>query len=131
MAQTGEPADARKMVERAMELVETKGPDTAFRIMNSQPQEFVDGALYIFVVDQNENIVAHAGDPARVGSLATETIDSDGQNIGELLRAAANEYGAWVDYRFMNIASGKIEPKTTWVVLEGDYMYGAGVYKAP
>jgi signal transduction histidine kinase len=97
--------------------------------MNSQPVEFRDDELYIFVVDPKDVMIAHAGDAERIGVSSTDSFDSSGRNLGVMLRSEARPDGTWVSYEFMNVASGRIEAKTTWVRLVDGYLFGAGIYQ--
>ena len=41
----------------------------------------------------------------------------------------ATTNGAWVDYRWEDPLTGKVVPKSSWVVLHNGYIFGCGIYK--
>jgi signal transduction histidine kinase len=57
--------------------------------------------------------------------------DTDGKlfrkEIIELGKSKAE--GGWVDYKYKNPASGKIEQKTSFVKKGGDLIFVCGIYK--
>ena len=54
-----------------------------------------------------------------------------GQRVrrGEIIELAARQGKGWVDYMYKNPVSGKIEPKTTYILRVGDVVLEAGIYK--
>ena len=88
------------MVEKALRLYDAKGREATVAYYNS-PQS-VDGEWYVFIADENKDIIAHPN-PDNVGeSLLGETgIDITGYQHGEVI-ASATEEGKWVDYIFLN-----------------------------
>jgi signal transduction histidine kinase len=122
------PEQAQALVAQAVALYRSAGPESAIAAMNDPEGGFRQLPLYIFVIDPGNVTVAHAADPSRVGNDANLTMDADGRPIGPLLREAATPEGAWVQYRFTNYANGRVEDKTSWVVLEDGYIFGSGYY---
>jgi hypothetical protein len=47
----------------------------------------------------------------------------------EILDLAKSKGKGWVDYKFKNPESGKVEAKTTYIQLVGDVTLEAGIYK--
>jgi signal transduction histidine kinase len=101
----------------------------AFADMTAPSTSFVDRDLYIFVIGPDHRIVAHAADAARVGVDAQTLVDTDGKPFGNEMIAYATEDGAWVDYKFADPLTGADEPKSSWVVRHGGYIFGCGIYK--
>ena len=128
----GTPAQAQAMVARAVALFEEVGMKAAFdRFTNRPGAEFKHADLYIFVgkAEEGARIVAHAVDRSLVGTNATTLIDPDGLNIGRAFQEKAKPGGAWVDYGWKDPLTGKVVPKSSWVVLHKGYIFGCGVHK--
>lgn len=121
-------ADAEALVNRGVVLFQEKGPAEAIRIVNQGAKPFLEGELYLFVIDDKGAIAAHAFDQARVGIAADELYDHEGQPYGKLMLKLANEKGVWIPYRQFNPVSKKVEPKHSFVRKADGYIFGCGVY---
>lgn len=88
----------------------------------------VDGQWYMFIVDENEIMVAHA-DPARVGMNVNDILGPHDFPSGASVYATADDDGAWFDYTFPNLATGAVETKHSWMVLHDGIMFGSGWYE--
>ncbi len=56
--------------------------------------------------------------------------DSDGKYFVKEQIATAKKGGGWVDYKFTNPATGKIQQKTSYVQkLDDNYYAGCGAFK--
>ena len=84
------------MVEKALRLYDAKGREATVAYYNS-PQS-VDGQWYVFIVDENDQLIAHAN-PDMLGEDLTGDlgVDITGYRHGEVI-ASATEEGMWVDY---------------------------------
>ena len=128
----GTPAQAQAMVARAVALFEKKGMKAAFdRFINRPGAEFNHLDLYIFVLKAEEGarIVAHAGTRSLIGVNATTLIDPGGLNIGRAILDKATAKGAWVDYGWKDPLTGKVVPKSSWVVRHQGHIFGCGIHK--
>ncbi len=128
----GTPKQAQGMVERAITFFNKEGAKAAFdRFTNRPAPEFRHLDLYIFVIRSDEKgaIVAHAADRTLVGKNSTTLIDANGLNIGRAILNGAKPKGAWVDYGWKDPLTGKIVPKSSWVVRQKGYIFGCGVHK--
>ena len=126
----GTAREAQDMVARAIAYYDEMGAKAAFAKFNRNPApEFLDRDLYIFVGGRDEGMVAHAVDPSLLGVKYSSFVDVDGKRFGEEMRKAVTPDGIWVDYRFRNPATGKIERKSSWAVLHDGYIFGVGIYK--
>ena len=115
------------MVEKALRLYDAKGREATVAYYSSQ--ESVDGEWYVFIADENNDIIAHPN-PGVVGdNLLDETgVDITGYRQGEVI-ASATEEGKWVDYIFLNLATGKQEYKHAWVVRHDGLIFVSGWYQ--
>jgi signal transduction histidine kinase len=119
-------AYTKYFVQAAIEMYETAGLD-ATAAFYSLPDS-VDGQWYVFIVDENEIMVAHA-DPAQVGRNVNDILGPDGYPSGAAVYATADQDGAWFDYTFPNLATGTVETKHSWMVIHDGIMFGSGWYE--
>ena len=71
------------------------------------------------------------------GSVAPARLEALGKQIkarhtgieAQLRKLAAKKGSGWVDYQYKNPTTGKIEPKTTYILRVGDAVLEAGIYK--
>jgi len=123
--------DAIAMAERGAALIKTKGKDEMMKRINAKDPEFVQGPLYIDLRDVKTGIVlAHPYNPSIVGKDLTDVPDANGKKYRrEIIELAAAKGKGWVDYQYKNPTTGKIEPKTTYILLVDGVVLEAGIYK--
>jgi cytochrome c len=118
---------AKTLAEKAAVLVAAEG-DKAFPKISDPSGEFVDGELYVVVMDHHGVILANGG-VKTVGMNLWEAKDPDGVlYCQEIWKIAESSGTGWVSYKFTNPMTKKIEPKKVWVRKSGDYAVFAGVY---
>jgi len=119
------------MVKRAMAHLRRHGAQRALADFNDPRGEFVDGDLYIVVLDTSGVVRANGGNTAIVGNDNWETVDVDGKKHTQELINTARERGmGWVDYRWPNPKKGgKVELKSTYCEMDQDLVVGCGVYR--
>jgi cytochrome c len=130
-ADKGTADEAKAMVEKAAALLKDAGPDKAFAAFNDPAnKDFHDRDLYIFVRSMDGNTVAHGANKGMIGHTNLDLKDADGKLYNkEMIDLATAKGSGWVDYRWPNPVSHKIEPKSSFVEKVGDYVVGAGFYK--
>ena len=112
------------VVDRAIRYYKANGRAGAVGYYNKP--ESADGEWYVFIVDEDRNMLAHI-DPALVGRNVRELgTDVDGNNLADL---AVPEGGRWVHYEFQNPATGEKGIKHSWVVLYDGAVIGSGWYE--
>jgi cytochrome c len=123
--------DAIAMAERGVALVKSKGKDEMMKRINAKDPEFVQGSLYVDMRDVKTGIVlAHPFNPSIVGKDLTDVPDANGKKYRrEIIELAAAKGKGWVDYQYKNPTTGKIEPKTTYILLVDGVVLEAGLYK--
>jgi signal transduction histidine kinase len=123
--------DAIAMTERGAALVKAKGKEELMKLITTKDPEFVQGALYIDMRDVKTGIVlAHPYNPSIVGKDLTDVPDANGKKYRrEIIELAAAKGKGWVDYQYKNPTTGKIEPKTTYILLVDGVVLEAGLYK--
>jgi cytochrome c len=123
--------DAIAMAERGAALVKAKGKDEMMKRINAKDPDFVQGSLYVDLRDARTGIVlAHPYNPSIVGKDLTDVPDANGKKYRrEIIELAKSKGKGWVDYQYKNPATGKIEPKTTYILLVDGVVLEAGLYK--
>ncbi len=132
-AQTAKPTqdDVKALTLKAADLIAAKGLDAAAAVFNTEG-EFKFGEIYVNVIDFTGTWKVYPPRPAGVGQSVINVKDPDGRFIVQDVLAVAKDKGeGWVEYRWLNPASNKIEPKITYVkrVPNQDLVAYVGVYK--
>lgn len=125
-------------VNNAVEHMNAEGTETAFLDFNapSPSSEFIDGELYIFVIDiqnigiQKAIMVAHGANETLIG---TEVYDLQGRQgkyvVRDMAEAVDNPYQrGWSTYYWKNPSDMLVREKHSYVVKIKNYIVGAGVY---
>lgn len=117
----------RYFVKEAIRMYESEGLE-ATAAYYSRP-ESTDGQWYMFITDENEIMVGHAN-PDLVGKNVNDIAGANGYPSGSVAFTVANEEGAWFDHTFLNLSTGALETKHSWVVRHDGIMFGSGWYEA-
>lgn len=121
--------DAMALAEKGAQFVRAHGKAQMIARINSRDPEFNQGALYLAMRDLNGITVAHPT-TALIGKNLLEVPDADGKLFRQEMLALARGPGrGWVDYKFRNPESGKVEAKRTYVLRVEDIALEAGIYK--
>lgn len=108
--------EARAMVDKAYAYLQEKGKDDAYPEFSNPKGKFVQGDLYVFVLDFNGVNLADGGNPGFVGQKHIGLKDTNGKYfIKEMIKTAKTKGTGWVDYMWLNPATKQIQAKTTYV----------------
>lgn len=123
--------DAIAMADRGAAFIKAHGKDELMKRLAAKDPDFVQGALYIDMRDIHSGIVlAHPINPSIVGKDLTDVPDASGKRYRrEIIELAQKKGKGWVDYQYKNPSTGKIEPKTTYILRVDDIVLEAGIYK--
>jgi len=126
----GSREEAIAMVKRVQQKFATAGPQATFDAITSSA-EFHDRDLYPFVYDTDGWNIAHGANPLMVGKLWISIKDQDGNYlIKEMVGIAHGPGSGWVDYKWPNPITHKIQDKSAYVEKLGErYFVGVGIYK--
>ena len=118
-------------VESAIARYDTQGLDATLAHYNRP--ESVDGQWYVFIIDENDLVVAHP-DPGRLGLDLKGWVgtDANGYEFGPAMLSAGEE-GKWVSYVYRNpesggISSGDFDLKNVWVERHDGLLFASGWY---
>jgi len=122
--------DAIALVERGAAFMKAKGKEEMIKHINAKDPEYVQGSLYLVMRDDKGVVLANPVNPAMIGKDLLDVPDVDGKMFRrEILEVAKTKGKGWVDYKFKNPASGKVEAKTSYVYKVADVTLEAGIYK--
>lgn len=122
--------DAIAMVEKAANLMKAEGKDKLINEVNVKDGPFHKGELYVFVYDMTATILAHPVNAKLIGKNTYEMADPDGKFYRkEIVEVAKTKGTGWVDYKYKNPTTNKVEAKTSYVMKVGDVILVAGIYK--
>jgi len=124
--------EAKALAEKAAALINDIGREAALVKINDPKGEFIYRDVYTVVIGYDGMMYAH-GRQSVVGKNMIELKDASGKFFVRDMAIFAKEgkKAGWVDYMFQNPATGKIEPKSTYVIPnEKEQFYiGVGAYK--
>ncbi len=123
--------EAKAFAERAVAHIHDVGRDKAFADFSRADGGYVDGELYMFCYSADGTNLAHGGNPAFVGKNLMNVKDPDGKLANaEIIHTALEQGSGWVDFRWPNPLSKKIEAKSAYVIrVDPATVCGSGYYK--
>jgi cytochrome c len=129
-AQAATAEEAKALSERAAAYIKEVGPEKAFADFSRPDGGFVKGELYVFCYDHDGINRAHGGNPSFVGKNLLHMKDPDGKEPNAMIVETGFAKGeGWVDFKWPNPVSKKIERKSAYVIRSGDVVCGVGYYK--
>jgi methyl-accepting chemotaxis protein len=120
---------AMMLVRRGIAYLRQHGADKAFPDFTRKDGGFVDGDYYLLVFNKAGVMMANGGNPALVGKDQSGQRDADGKPMTMAMIRTAQERGSgWVDYRWTNPRTGKVQRKSSYAEREGEYIVACGIY---
>lgn len=87
-----------------------------------------EGKFYSFVLDDKLDIILAHPREELIGTSSTGVLKNADISINQML-FELDKYGStWAHYEYYNSGTGNVDPKTTYLVKQGDYVFGAGFY---
>jgi cytochrome c len=127
-AKKSTPEAAKALLDKAVAEVQKVGEAKAIAEFNDAKGGFRKDDLYVFCFDAAGKTTAHPSLP--MGTDINTLKDQDGKEFGKVLAKAAAEKGEGsVEYKWLNPATQKIEPKVSFVKKAGAQVCGVGAYK--
>jgi hypothetical protein len=124
------PEEAQALSERAAAHIVEFGEQKAFVDFARKDGGFAAGELYVFCYDRDGVVLAHGDNPSWVGRNLLHLKDPDGREPIVLGIDMAFEHGrGWIDFKWPNPATKKIERKSAYVIRTNDVACGVGYYK--
>ncbi|HEY0183075.1 MAG TPA: cache domain-containing protein [Rhodopila sp.] len=131
LANAHTPEQAQMLAERAVAHIQAVGREQAFSDFSRPDGGFVEDELYVFCWDVSGVVVAHGGNPRTVGHSWADLRGADGGLlIADLNQFVATRGSGWVQFRWPNPLTRRIELKTAYVLRADDRtVCGSGFYK--
>jgi cytochrome c len=121
--------EAKAWVKKAVEYYKTNGKEKALAEFVNPKGQFVKGDSYIYVFDLNAKLLAHPHLSVMVGQDFTKIKDPDGKPFPlDIIKEAKEKGSGWVDYRWENPVTKKVEPKTVYFEKVDDVVICSGAY---
>jgi signal transduction histidine kinase len=122
--------EAQALVERAVAHVKKVGEEQAFKDFTNKEGGFLEGELYVFCYSPDVTLVAIGGNPGMIGKNLRNLKDPDGKEASyELVQMGLEHGSGWVDYKWPNPVTKKIQTKSAYVIKVNDKVCGTGYYK--
>ena len=122
--------EATQLVEKAIAFAKKNGEAMVLAEINLMKGPFDKGEIYVFAYDLNGVVLAHPKNAKLVGKNMADMPDQDGKMFRKDILAIAKKQGSgWVDYKYKNPESNKVEEKSTYFKAVDGVIYLCGVYK--
>ena len=123
------PSYTQAYVEEALRRYNSQGRQATLDYYSTMAS--VNGDLYLFVLDENYELIVHPTVPANIGMDIRGPLGTDitGKNYGAEF-VTVDEQGKWVDYVYLNPADDyNYERKHSWIVRHENLIFGSGWYE--
>ena len=122
-------AESITMVKKAVALINERGPNQAYAEFTNRGGRFHDRDLYIKVFDLDGRLLAHGQRQDLIGKLLIDLKDPDGNLfVRERVELARQQRSFWQNYKFMNPATKKVEPKEMYCERLSETAVCGGIY---
>lgn len=131
-AQEVTPEEVENLVREAIAFAKTQGKEAAIKEITHVGGRFHKhgGELYVFVYDMDGKVVAHGQGASKVGVNQIKAKDPDGvEFVRERVQLAKTKGRGWHDYKYLNPKTNQKEPKTSYIEVWDNLIFGAGIYK--
>jgi len=134
-AEFGTKEEAVAMVKRVQVQFKKDGAEATFKAVSDKSTKvYHDRDLYPFIYHldgpQKGVNVAHGARPVLIGKNLIDLKDQDGKYlIREMLDLANGPGRGWVDYKWPNPITNKIEDKSSYIEKMGAYFVGVGIHR--
>ena len=127
---TSNSEEAKAFVIKAISFLKTNGKEKTLAELNNPKGQFIKGEVYVVVLDLNGKILAHPINPKIVGMNVLDVPDPDGKMFRrEIVETAKTKGEGWVDFKYKNPVSNKVESKTCFIKKADDMVFICGTYK--
>ena len=121
--------DAVAFVKKAVAYFKQNGKDKALDEFNNPKGQFIDGELYIVVLDMDGVMLADGTKPKLVGKSLLDIKDVNGkQFVREEVDLAKSKGKGWVDFEWVNPVTKAMEHRSSYFERVDDLIVLTGVY---
>lgn len=129
-AEKGTAKEAKQMVDKGIAYIKANGKEKAFAEFNNPAGRFINKDLYLFALDFNGITLAQGGNPKLVGKDMLHVQDADKKYfIKDMIALAKAKGNGWLDYKWTNPLTKKVQDKSTYIQRYDDFFIGCGIYK--
>jgi len=127
---SGSADEATALIEKSIAFYKANGKEKALAEVSNSGGQFVKGELYVFIWDLGGTVIAHGANQKLIGKDVSGLKDADGKLfVKEGVELGKSKGSGWVDYKWSNPVSKKIESKSTYVKKVDDMIFCCGIYK--
>ncbi len=128
------PDQVKAFVHKAMAYMKSEGNEKAFAAFSDPKGAFVDGELYLVVMNATDGqmtMLAHGAVKALIGKPQIDTKDAEGKAFNREVPAKLVKDGdeIWLDFMWPNPATKKLGKKHMYFTRVGGVFIGAGLYE--
>jgi len=124
------PDEAKAMSQKAQAAVNTLGAEKAYAAFADPAGGFQEKDLYVFCMDMNGVMTAHAKKPDLVGKNMMEFNKYGDFLFKDMVAVAKGKGEGWVDYKWPYPGTEEIKPKTSYIMTNKAGVFcGVGAYK--
>ena len=129
-AELGTADEAIAMVDKATTYLAKNGRDKTLVEINKPNGAFVDRDLYVVVHDMTGKVLANPVLPRMVGKDIKDIKDVDGKAfVRERLAKLEKSEKGWIDFKWPNSLTQKIDVRSAYFVRVGDLVFTCGIVK--
>jgi signal transduction histidine kinase len=122
--------DAMDWVDKAVQLYQAAGKRIALSEFTNPKGQFVEGEMYIFVLDPQGTMLAHGANERFVGENWIDVRDPEGKLfIRDIIETAAGKGSGWAEYMWYDPEVKETLPKVVYFEKIDDVIICSGVYK--
>lgn len=122
--------DTRALVKKAAAHIKANGIDKACADFSDPAKGFRNGESYVYVHDIHARMLCNPGSPRTVGKDMMEVKDMDGKFFNkEMIGLATTRGSGWVEYKWTNPVTRKIQDKKSYIERQDDLVIGSGFYR--
>ena len=122
--------EAVAFVNKAVAYVKANDKAKALAEFNDPKGQFVVKELYVVAVDLQGNVLANGVNRKIVGKNLLQIKDVDGRSfVREQIEIATTKGSGWMEFRWNNPVTNKMEQRQFYLVRNEDYFVGSGIFK--
>jgi len=115
---------------KAAALWKSAGRDKAIATLADPANGFKDKDVVVYVQGLDGVMIHHPWNPGFIGKDLKGMQDPDGKLwVQEMIKTAKEKGSGWVEYKFINANTKKIEPRAAYVERVDDVLVGCAISK--
>jgi cytochrome c len=129
-ADRGTAKDAQALVKNAVAYYQANGKAMAMDEFSNPKGQFIINDLHIYSLDMDGKAIAYGANQKLVGRDMIDQRDADGKFfVKDIISIAKSQGSGWVDYKWIDPASMKVETKSIYFEKVDDILLLCNFYK--